>query len=127
MRENGRRLVERRVVLSRATSCGASFFAFFLFSLAGAMLCAGADDLVWLFLALELTSLPTYVLVATARDRADAQESAVKYFFLGAMAAGGVSLRVHADLRGDGVYAVRSDHGVCRGPGGGWRGRCRRF
>ncbi len=63
------------------------FFAFFLFSLTGAMLCAGARDLVWLFLALELTSLPTYVMVAIARDRADAQEAAVKYFFLGAMAA----------------------------------------
>ncbi len=63
------------------------FFAFFLLSLCGAMLCAGAEDLVWLFLALELTSLPTYVMVATSRDRAGAQESAVKYFFLGAMAA----------------------------------------
>lgn len=63
------------------------FFAFFLFSLTGAMLCAGADDLVWLFLALELTSLPTYVMVATSRDQIGAQESAVKYFFLGAMAA----------------------------------------
>jgi len=63
------------------------FFAFFLFSLAGAMLCAGADDLVWLFLSLELTSLPTYVMVAITRDRAQAQEAAVKYFFLGAMAA----------------------------------------
>ncbi|MAE68061.1 MAG: hypothetical protein CMJ18_27745, partial [Phycisphaeraceae bacterium] len=63
------------------------FFAFFLFSLTGAMLCASANDLVWLFLALELTSLPTYVLVATTRDRVDAQESGVKYFFLGALAA----------------------------------------
>ena len=63
------------------------FFAFFLFSLAGVMLTAGADDLVWLFLALELTSLPTYVMVATGRDRRVAQESAVKYFFLGAMSA----------------------------------------
>ncbi len=63
------------------------FFAFFLFSLAGVMLTAGADDLVWLFLALELTSLPTYVMVATGRDRLVAQESAVKYFFLGAMSA----------------------------------------
>ena len=63
------------------------FFAFFLLSLTGVMLCAGASDLVWLFLALELTSLPTYVMVATSRDRAEAQESAVKYFFLGAMAA----------------------------------------
>lgn len=63
------------------------FFAFFLLSLTGAMLCAAAEDLVWLFLALELTSLPTYVMVATTRDRAQAQEAAVKYFFLGAMAA----------------------------------------
>ena len=63
------------------------FFAFFLFSLTGVMMTAGANDLVWLFLALELTSLPTYVLVATSRDRIEAQESAVKYFFLGALAA----------------------------------------
>lgn len=63
------------------------FFAFFLISLTGVMLCAGAPDLVWLFLALELTSLPTYVMVVTSRDQQDASESGVKYFFLGAMAA----------------------------------------
>lgn len=63
------------------------FFAFFLLSLTGAMMTAGAGDLVWLFLALELTSLPTYVMVATSRDSITAQESAVKYFFLGAMSA----------------------------------------
>jgi len=63
------------------------FYAFFLLSLTGVMLTAGAGDLVWLFLALELTSLPTYVMVATSRDRPAAQESAVKYFFLGALSA----------------------------------------
>jgi len=63
------------------------FFAFFLLSLTGVMLTAGADDLAWLFLALELTSLPTYVMVATSRDRLGAQESGVKYFFLGALGA----------------------------------------
>jgi len=63
------------------------FYAFFLLSLTGVMLTAGAGDLVWLFLALELTSLPTYVMVATSRDRVEAQESAVKYFFLGALSA----------------------------------------
>lgn len=67
----------------------AEFFAFMLFSLTGVMLTAGASDLVWLFLALELTSLPTYVMVATSRDRDGglAQESAIKYFFLGALSA----------------------------------------
>ncbi len=63
------------------------FFGFFLLSLVGVMLTAGSSDLVWLFLALELTSLPTYVMVTIGRDRSLAQESAVKYFFLGAMAA----------------------------------------
>ncbi|HAI14537.1 MAG TPA: hypothetical protein DCM28_22720, partial [Phycisphaerales bacterium] len=63
------------------------FYAFFLFSLTGVMLCGGASDLVWLFLALELTSLPTYVMVATGRDSIKASESGIKYFFLGALSA----------------------------------------
>jgi len=63
------------------------FHAFFLLSLIGVMLCCNANDLIWLFLALELTSLPTYVMVATSRSTRLAQEAAVKYFFLGAMAA----------------------------------------
>ncbi|MBL0921766.1 MAG: NADH-quinone oxidoreductase subunit N [Phycisphaerales bacterium] len=63
------------------------FYAFFLFSLMGVMLCAGADDLIWLFLALELVSLPTYIMVAISSSRLRAQEAAVKYFFLGAMGA----------------------------------------
>jgi NADH-quinone oxidoreductase subunit N len=63
------------------------YFAFFLLSLIGAMLVCNANDLIWLFLALELTSLPTYVMVAISRPSRRAQEAAVKYFFLGALAA----------------------------------------
>lgn len=63
------------------------FFGLFLLSLSGVMLCAGADSLVWLFLALELTSLPTYIMVAAYRSRIEAPEAGVKYFFLGAFAA----------------------------------------
>lgn len=66
---------------------GGEFFAFFLLSLTGVMLTASADDLVWLFLALELTSLPTYVMIAISRPQTAALESAIKYFFLGAMSA----------------------------------------
>lgn len=68
----------------------AEFFSFFLFSLTGVMLCASADDLIWLFLALELTSLPTYIMVTIAGgggDRGRAHEAGVKYFFLGALGA----------------------------------------
>lgn len=65
----------------------AEFYAFYLFSLTGLMLCAGASDLIWLFLALELTSLPTYIMVAISTPRIRGREAAVKYFFLGALGA----------------------------------------
>jgi len=63
------------------------FWAFALFSLTGVMLCAGADDLIFLFLALELTSLPTYVMVSLSTGRNRSMEAGVKYFFLGALGA----------------------------------------
>ncbi len=61
------------------------YHAFMLLSLAGTMLIANANDLIWLFLALELSSLPTYVMVALGRGTRRNQEAAIKYFFLGAM------------------------------------------
>jgi NADH-quinone oxidoreductase subunit N len=51
------------------------------------MLCASADDLIWLFLALELTSLPTYIMVTISTRGTRSQEAGVKYFFLGALGA----------------------------------------
>ncbi len=61
------------------------YHAFLLLSLAGTMLIANANDLIWLFLAIELSSLPTYVMVALGRGTRRNQEAAIKYFFLGAM------------------------------------------
>lgn len=63
------------------------FFAMVLFSMAGVMLTASCNDLIVLFFALELVSVPTYVLVALSRTDARASEGSLKYFFLGAMAA----------------------------------------
>ena len=63
------------------------FFALMLFSLAGVMLVSVANDLVLLFLAVELASIPTYVMVSISRPIPAAQEAGVKYFFLGAMSA----------------------------------------
>ncbi len=68
-------------------SNGGEFYAFFLFSITGLMLTASADDLIWLFLALELTSLPTYIMVAISTHKNASREAAVKYFFLGALGA----------------------------------------
>lgn len=64
------------------------FYILLLFTISGAMLMASASDLVIVFLALELLSIPLYVLAGFARPRAESEESALKYFLLGAFASG---------------------------------------
>lgn len=63
------------------------YMSMILFSLLGVLLTASANDLIVLFLTIELVSVPTYVLVALSREDARAPEAAVKYFFLGALSA----------------------------------------
>lgn len=63
------------------------FFALMLMSITGILLVSVANDIILLFLGIELASIPTYVMVSTSRPIAAAQEAGVKYFFLGAMAA----------------------------------------
>ncbi len=64
------------------------YYTLMLFSISGMMLMAQAADLIIVFLALELLSLPLYVLSAFARPRADSEESGLKYFLLGAFSSG---------------------------------------
>jgi NADH-quinone oxidoreductase subunit N len=63
------------------------FFGLMLLSIAGIYLVAGANDIMLLFLGIEMASFPTYIMVSISRPLAVAQEAGVKYFFLGAMAA----------------------------------------
>src|SRR5258708_22296706 len=63
------------------------FFALMLLSIAGLLLVAGANDIMLLFLGIELASIPTYIMVSVSRPIPMAQEAGVKYFFLGAFAA----------------------------------------
>ncbi|HHY07607.1 MAG TPA: NADH-quinone oxidoreductase subunit NuoN [Corynebacteriales bacterium] len=63
-------------------------YAIALFSLFGMMLFASANNLLMLFVALEIMSLPLYVLTALAYyRRQQAQEASLKYFLLGVLAA----------------------------------------
>lgn len=64
------------------------YYILLLFSVTGMMLMAQAADLIVVFLALELLSIPLYVLSAFARPRAESEEAGLKYFLLGAFATG---------------------------------------
>jgi NADH-quinone oxidoreductase subunit N len=58
-----------------------------LFSAVGMILFTATTNLLLLFLALELLSLPLYALTGTVRMRAQAMEGGMKYFLTGAVAA----------------------------------------
>jgi NADH-quinone oxidoreductase subunit N len=64
------------------------YYSLMLFSITGMMLMTQAADLIIVFLALELLSIPLYVLAAFARPNLQSEEAGLKYFLLGAFATG---------------------------------------
>jgi NADH-quinone oxidoreductase subunit N len=64
------------------------YYTLLLFSVTGMMLMAQATDLIVVFIALELLSIPLYVLAAFARPKVESEEAGLKYFLLGAFATG---------------------------------------
>jgi NADH-quinone oxidoreductase subunit N len=64
------------------------YYVLLLFSISGMMLMAVAADLIVVFLALELLSIPLYVLAGFAQPEPNSEEAALKYFLLGAFAGG---------------------------------------
>jgi NADH-quinone oxidoreductase subunit N len=64
------------------------YYTLMLFSISGMMLMAQAGDLIVVFLALELLSIPLYVLAAFDRPKVQSEEAGLKYFLLGAFATG---------------------------------------
>ncbi len=63
------------------------FFALFLFMIAGFQFMVATDNLILIFVGLETASLALYTLIAM-HNRDKSFEAAVKYFTMGALAAG---------------------------------------
>jgi NADH-quinone oxidoreductase subunit N len=64
------------------------YYILLLYSISGMMLMSQASDLIVVFLALELLSIPLYVMAGFARPQPKSEEAALKYFLLGAFAGG---------------------------------------
>ncbi|MBP7686790.1 MAG: NADH-quinone oxidoreductase subunit N [Thermoflexales bacterium] len=64
------------------------YYALLLFSASGMVMMAAANNLIVVFVALELLSIPLYVLAGFARPNLESEEAAIKYFLLGAFASG---------------------------------------
>ncbi len=75
-------------LVKKGTTFRAEYPALIIFSIIGMMLMTRANDLVIIFLGLELLSLSLYVLVGFLRDNPLSNESGLKYLLLGAFATG---------------------------------------
>ncbi len=62
------------------------YYSLVLFSVLGAMLMAGSQNFLTFFLALQVTSIPLYILAGFDRLDARSNEAAVKFLFLGMIA-----------------------------------------
>lgn len=72
-------------VATKAGIAQTEVFPLTMFSVGGMMLFGSAGDLLTMFVALEVFSLPLYLLCGLARHRRlQSQEAALKYFLLGA-------------------------------------------
>ena len=118
------------------------YYGLILLGAVGMCLMSSAVELVLIFIALEISSISTYVLAGFRRRAAISSEASLKYFLLGSFATAfflyGVALMFGAtgstriDVIGSGA-AIRSDSAaglrrycadVCRA---GFQGRCRAF
>lgn len=67
---------------------GGEFYSLLMLSMIGQSLMAASNELMMVFLGIEISSIASYVLAGYLRDDKRANESALKYFLLGSFATG---------------------------------------
>lgn len=77
-----------REYLNRHDILKGEYFVLGLFAILGMLVLVSANNLLTIYLGLELLSLSLYAMVAIHRDSKAASEAAIKYFVLGAISSG---------------------------------------
>ena len=72
--------------LRRENQESGEYYALILFSIVGQCVMVTANELVMIFIGLEISSIASYILAGYLRDDARNNESALKYFLLGSFA-----------------------------------------
>ncbi len=72
--------------LRRENAPGGEFYALLIFSVMGQCIMVTANELIMIFIGLEISSISSYILAGYLRDDPRNNESALKYFLLGSFA-----------------------------------------
>ncbi|MGB7760122.1 MAG: NADH-quinone oxidoreductase subunit N [Bryobacteraceae bacterium] len=104
--------------LERQQAATSEFHALLLFSIAGQCIMAAANDLIIVFIGLEISSIASYILAGYLRDDKRANEAALKYFLLGSFATGFFLYGVALIYGETGSINLSVVHSVVAGPDG---------
>ena len=66
----------------------ADFYALFFFILCGASILTSFNNLLMLFIGIEILSIPLYILTGADKKNLNSNEAALKYFLMGAFSTG---------------------------------------
>jgi NADH-quinone oxidoreductase subunit N len=66
----------------------ADFYALFFFMLCGASILTSFDNLLMLFIGIEILSIPLYILTGSDKKSLFSNEAAIKYFLMGSFSTG---------------------------------------
>jgi len=76
----------RASVRARGIGFQGEYYSVLLFTVSGMMYLISARDVITLYVSLELTTIPLFVLAAWRRDHVQSGEAGLKYVIIGAMA-----------------------------------------
>lgn len=102
--------------LRRQDAETSEYHALLLYSIAGQCLMASANELIMIFLGLEISSISSYILAGYLRDDKRANESSLKYFLLGSFATGFFLYGVAFIYGSTGTVNLRAVHAALTGP-----------
>ena len=102
--------------LEREDAETSEFHALLLFSVAGQCIMASANELIIIFIGLEISSIASYVMAGYLRDDKRANEAALKYFLLGSFATAFFLYGVALIYGATGTINLSAVHAVILGP-----------
>ena len=101
-------LMSWRAAAPRISGHG-EYHALLLFSVLGMAVFVAAQNLITLFIGIELLSIPLYILCASETRREGSLESGLKYLVVGSVGFGHAGVRLGIDLRRHRVHRLRPD------------------
>lgn len=82
------------------------YYALIFFMLVGAQLLAVYNNLLMLFLAIEIISIPQYVLAGSRKESVKSTEASLKYFIMGAFSTGITLMGITLLFGGTGTFDI---------------------